>query len=378
MTYARLRRFLHWSGPLCALAALAAAGHAAEGCGSGGSPGVAGGVGGGSSTSTSTSTSTASSMSTSSASASSGAACATGTFAGTPAAVGTALLALDATPDVCGTTVYFTAVDTSKNLAPGVFKVPADGSAMTPVAVHAGNSAPGDFAAPFGIAIGTDGKTLYVSDPGATDATGKTDLAGVIFSLPTGGGAPMAITGTQGYETRSLDVVSKGGGDVVYFTGRDKATSGVPGVFSVPAAGGTVTTIKTGAPFVDPSGIAVASNGVIYVADVIANGGTGAKRANVIKIDTNNGNAATLFGPILRVGYPAGVALRHDEKTLLVSGLDDKGLDQVVVIDVGTMQPGTPIAMSINTLTDAAGLHRARSADVFALADSNAGVFSIK
>ncbi len=381
MRDARLRLFWHRAGPVTAIAALAIAGEASQGCGGGGSSGTGGMATGGSTTTMST-MSTMSTRTTSSTggmtTTGTGGMTTTGTggmaaFAGTVAPVGLAAFALDATPDPTGETIYLTAVDPTNG--PGVFKVPADGSATTPVAVLAG--AP--FAAPFGIAISTDGKTLYIADPGATDSTGV-DQLGVIFSLPIGGGTATAVTGTAGTEVRSLEIAQSGGADTIFFTGHTAA--GVPGVFKVAAAGGTVATVAMGAPFVDPSGITIASDGTMYVADTTAVGAPGGATASIIKIDTTGNATSFLSG--LAVGYPAGIALSLDGKTMLLSSLDaTKYTDQLAQITVATAALGTPITMNINTFTEAAGMHRAKTVNVFAWADSSAGaqggqVFSVK
>jgi DNA-binding beta-propeller fold protein YncE len=289
---------------------------------------------------------------------------------GTAAVAGEAALALDATPDPTGTTIYFTAIDPVAG--PGVFKVPADGSATKPVTVQAG--AP--FAAPFGIATSTDGKQLYVADPGATDSTSNKDL-GVIFSLPIGGGTPTILSGTELTEARGVEVRQEGGADFLYFTGRDK-TTGSTGVFKIPATGGTISMVAEGSPFNDPSGIAIASDGTIYVADTIS---SLSHAANIFKV---SGGTAMPFLNDLRVGYPCGLALTADDKTLLISALDPaKATDIVLQVDVATMtqMPDVPAAIAGNY--EAAGIHRAKGTNVFAWADSSAGpmggrVFTIK
>jgi sugar lactone lactonase YvrE len=246
---------------------------------------------------------------------------------------------------------------------PGVFSVPADGSKTTPVTVQAG--AP--FAAPFGIAISTDGKQLYIADPGATDPTSNKDL-GVIFALPVGGGTPTILSGTALSNAHGLEVQQVNGADVVFYTGLDQ-TSGAPGVFKVPATGGTVTTVAEGSLFSDPCSIAIADDGTLYVTDTIA---SGSQTANVLKIDTTG--AVTAFSTGLRVGFPAGIALSKDGTTLFVSSLDPVAFtDQVLELDVATQATVTTFTSGINTFYEAAGLHRAKNADVFGWADSAAG-----
>lgn len=386
MTDARLRSFWHRAGPLTAFAALATVA-ATQGCGGGGdtgSGGSGGGKGGGhpstttgpgpSSTSTTTTGTGGSSTTTTgpggatTSSTGPGGGGMGGTGGGMPSPpissvkpAGNGVGALDATPDPDGTNLYFTAYDPVNG--PGVFKVPADGSNPTPSVIATG--AP--FAAPFGITISSDGKQLYVADAGAiTDPMNPygTDH-GAIFVLPVGGGTPTAIAGSDGASPRSLEIAIEGGSDVIYFTGVDK-TNGKPGVFKLPVGGGTAMVVAEGPPFVDPSGIVIAKDGTVYVADTVA-AATGL--ANIIKI--TGGNAAP-FLQDLRVGYPCGVALSKDEVTLLVSSLDpDKKTDQVLQVDIGSMQ-AMPFTMGIDTNYEAAGLHRARNADVYAWADTKA------
>ena len=328
MREARLRRFRHRAGPLVAITAMVVAGAASQGCSKG----------------PSSSTSTGGTP-----------------FGSSVATAAVTSIALDATPDPTGKTIYFTAVDPVAG--PGVFSVPADGSNTAPVTVQAG--AP--FAAPFGIAVSTDGKQLYVADSGATDPTSGKDL-GVIFSLPVGGGTPTILSGSALSNARSLEVLQVSGADVVFYTGLDQA-SGAPGVFKVPATGGAVATVAEGTPFSDPSGIAVAEDGTLYVADTVA---AGSHTANVFKIDT--AGAVTTFATGVRVGYPAGIALSQDGTTLYLSSLDPVAFtDQVLEFDVATQTTTATFTTGINTFYEAAGLHRAKNADVFGWADSAAG-----
>jgi sugar lactone lactonase YvrE len=190
---------------------------------------------------------------------------------------------------------------------------------------------------------------------------------GVIFSLPVGGGTPTILSGTELTSARSVDLVQKGGADVLYFTGKDK-TTGAPGVFTIPASGGAVTKVASGMPFNDPAGVAAASDGTVYVADTVA---AATLHASIIKIAAN-GTASVLF-PDLRVGYPAGLALSKDEKTLYVSSLDPVKLtDQLLEIDVSNGMMSGAVTAGINMNYEAAGIHRAHNFDIFAWADTKA------
>jgi DNA-binding beta-propeller fold protein YncE len=266
--------------------------------------------------------------------------------------------AFDATPSPDGKDIYYTAVD-AKTRLPGVYTAPADGSHLAGSPVHEGDP----FVAPFGIAISTDGSTLYVADSGATAS--KKDR-GVIFSLSAGGGNPSEVSGTELYRPRSLDVVNESGKDEIYFTGHDK-TDGQPGVFKVPASGGAVTAVVKGHGLVDPSGIAVAPDGKIYVADAV---GASTHDATILEF---TGSTPSTFAPDIRVGYPCGVALSKNGETLLVSALDPQTMtDLLLLIDVAT-KTQTKFSKGIDTFTESAGLHRAHDAELFAWADSKAG-----
>jgi sugar lactone lactonase YvrE len=319
------------------------------------------GMGGG--TASSGASSTSMSSGTTAASGSGGATTGTGgsQFSGTISKSAGTSNALDATPDPAGITLYFTAVDTATALA-GVYKAPADGSATTPVVVLAG--AP--FAAPFGIAISSDGKTLYVADPGATDATTKLDH-GVIFAMPIAGGTPTVLAGSEGLSARSLELSVEAGNDVLYFAGSDKAT-GARGVYKLPTAGGAATDIAaTGVTWVDPCGIAVAADGTVYVSDT-----TGAATRKAVIVKVGSGGVGSSLVSDLNVGYPAGVALSKDGKSLFVSALDPaKHTDVLLQFDVSNGMQTMALSTGIDTLTESAGLHRARSVDVFAFADSS-------
>jgi sugar lactone lactonase YvrE len=237
------------------------------------------------------------------------------------------------------------------------------------------------YVSPYGIATSTDGKTLYVADPGADitldtigqdQIAGGSDLGAIFVQSTTPSTAPTQLKGSAGYDPRNLEVNSEGtpAADVVYFTGVDP-TSHKPGVFKLAVAGAaTPTTVLEGAPFVDPSGIAIGSDGTIYVADTLT--ATGGQIIAIPTGTTTPGTAAT-FEASVRIGYPAGVAVSKDGTSLLVSSLDPTKSTDVILqftIATPTMAPAT---IAIAGATEAAGLHRAKAAEVFAFADGTVG-----
>ncbi len=376
MTDRRRKHFWHRAGPIAVVGVAIAAG-AAPGCGgdtttsttsTGGETtttssgmGGAGGEGGGLSTTTTTTTTTSSS----------------GTGGSSTQTINTAAdikRALDATPDPEGLQIYFTA-DGDNGL--GVYTAPADGSVPKATAVYPTmpNDPNNPFVAPFGIATSSNGKQLFVADT----AAGASDRGG-IFVIPVGGGAPTELAGTDGTSPHSLDVVIVEGVDTLYFTGVEPKVGGLPGVFSIPATGGTLTTIAVGGIFRDPSGLAVAKNGDIYVADTIATEGNAAQ---IVLIPAGGGMPKVLVSE-LRLGYPAGLALTLEEKTLYASGFNPDTLtDRVIVVDIAAKTSTEAFSAEVGTFTESAGLHRAKNAPVFAWADSKAGpnggkVFVIK
>ena len=253
---------------------------------------------------------------------------------------------LDATPDPDGKTIYFTAI--SPIDGPGVFSVAASGGNVTKV--YAGDP----FVSPFGIAITGDGKTLYIADSGATNASDT----GSVWVLPVGGGMPTALSGPDGFKPKSVEV----SGSDLYFTGIDPM-SGSAGGYKVPTAGGMVSVVANGLS--DPSGITVDAKGTAYIVDTIGSG----NQAQVISASNGTG---TLLIDAIGVGYPAGIALAQDESAILVSGLDpQKGTDVVYRFEISA-KALTKNDKGIDTFNESAGLHRAKNQDIYAWADSRA------
>jgi DNA-binding beta-propeller fold protein YncE len=264
---------------------------------------------------------------------------------------------MDATPNPDGTSVYFTARNDD---GAGIFKASGD----TPIVLYAGDL----LAAPVGITVSSDDTMVYVADPGAIVGTDdNADDRGVIWMVPTAGGMPTVVPGTAGYMPAGLILVSEGGVDQLYFTGK-AASDGTPGVFRVPAVGGTVEGMVKGEPFSDPSGIAISVKGNLYVVDS-ASRDPNSSSARIIQVVDQT---ATVFVEDLKIGFPAGIALAQDDSGLLVSALDPlTRTDTVVRVDLATKEQ-KPNADGIDTFEEAAGLHRAAKAEVYAWSDSSA------
>jgi sugar lactone lactonase YvrE len=248
-------------------------------------------------------------------------------------------LAFDATLSNDGAIVYFTGVGPN---GVGVFSAPTSGGAPQEIAAGAA------FGAPFGIALSTDGKKLFVADPGAS---GTALDGGRILTVDPEQGTVTPVAGTEDALPRGLEVGQANGKDQLYFTGTVK---GVAGIYKIPAAGGTITTLAQGMD--DPSGIAVTKAGTVYLIDTT---GSPTRHASVLTFD---GNALTTFYPEIAVGYPAGIALSHDEKTLIISTLEPKkGASSLLLLDILSKEPTRfPGDASLDGLSEPGGLHRAR------------------
>jgi hypothetical protein len=286
---------------------------------------------------------------------------------GTPPAAGTLGIAkaandaqfvspFDATPDPDGKFIYFTAVSLAGG--PAVYKVGADGQGLTQL--FAGDP----LVSPFGISITDDGKTLVIADCGAES---DTDERGAVFSMGVGGGAPVALAGTQGTLPRGVEVR----GDSIYYTGiSGAAPKSVGAVYKMPVAGGSPTALASGDPLREPAGIAVTKTGDVYVLDAA---GSSTRHASVFKLA---GGAPSEIARDITVGFPSGLALSADESAVVVSALDDTlGMDAVYTVPVGGGDMallGDAVQKTIGSFGESSGLHRARNTGVFAWADGRA------
>jgi len=251
----------------------------------------------------------------------------------------------DAAPSADGQTIYFTASGTQ---GAAVYKAAASGGKAA--VLFAG--APLVF--PSALAITEDDKTLFVSDPAAEQDTGP---LGGIYAVALPSGAPALVAGSSGFLAAGLAVA----GAKLYVAGT--SPDGVAGLYAADVAGGSLAAVATGPAFADPSGIAVRSADEIYVAD----GGNGSAR--IVRVA---GGKSTVVLSDLAVGYPAGLALSPDESSLYVSALDPQaGGDTVLRFDLASSHVDSTSA-GIDQFVDAAGLHRAANAPVYAWADTTA------
>jgi hypothetical protein len=225
---------------------------------------------------------------------------------------------------------------------------------------------------PLDIEASADGETLFVAD-----YAGGSDGRGAIASLPATGGELTLLA--QGYSPRS---VTLGPSEQLYFSGVDP-DSGEPGVFRLSA--GAVTPVFRGAPLVDPSGIAVFSDGSLLVADTRLFDGdvdpsARAGEAGIVRIAEGR---ASVFTTGFATGFPAGIALTVDERTLIISGQGPDRSDTVYLVDVRQPQLApTPITAAFSIHQDSsAGLKRAHGENTFIWASLSAGggtVFKIR
>jgi sugar lactone lactonase YvrE len=211
---------------------------------------------------------------------------------------------------------------------------------------------------PTDLDVSLDGKTLYIADSAA-----GAESEGALLTLPVAGGEPSVAL--LGQRPRGVTVGSDG---EVYFSGVS-GDSGEPGVFKL--AGDSANPLFVGAPLVDPSGIAIRNNGDVLVADTRLLDGASENtetptnsEAGIVLI---HGGAASVFATGFATGYPAGIALTLDEKTLIVSGEGPDHSDSVYLVDIGNPHatPGV-VTDSFSAYQDAAaGLKRAHDSNTF-------------
>lgn len=268
---------------------------------------------------------------------------------------------LDAAPSPDGNAIFVAGVGPN---GAGIFSLPAGGGTVSTVT----DGAP--FVRPSAVAVSSDGTQVYAAD----QRVGPLEKQGAILTAPvttTVSQLATVLPGTQGWSPRGLDVVRRGAGAVVYFTGTDP-TRGSAGVFSVPAAGGTVTTIAEGPPLTSLDSVVVTAQGVVYVTDRGAAPGQG----QVFRV---SGGTVTPILSNLRMGAPAGISLIHGDATLLVSTLDAKtSADQLTYVDLATGKTAVGTKVIGANSNSAGGLHRASNAPVLAWVDTGGQVYRLR
>jgi len=139
-----------------------------------------------------------------------------------------------------------------------------------------------------------------------------------------GGSPPAVFTGSEGMRPRGIDIHKDANAETLYFTGTDPAT-GERGVFRVLSSGGAVSALAKGAPFKDPSGIAVSSKKIAYVCDATGTDSEIATIAEWVDAGAPEGNPADLppapkFADGWQIGTPDLVLTMKEPVVVQASG----------------------------------------------------------
>jgi len=175
-----------------------------------------------------------------------------------------------------GGTLYGTTSWGGAGGAGTVFSVPIGGGAVTTLGTFNGSNGSGPYA---GLIL--SGGTLYGTTQIGGDLSLNGEGAGTVFSVPAGGGAVTTLatfTGGNGWFPGASLILSGGSLYGTTAWGGDQSLNGGLGygtVFSVPAAGGAVTTLATfnGSNGADPECNLIRSGDTLY--GTTARGGAG-------------------------------------------------------------------------------------------------------
>jgi len=276
-------------------------------------------------------------------------------------ATGSFVRPLDAAPTSSGATVFFIAFD-SMSGAPAVFRQNMSGMVSV---VSQGDP----LVAPMSLALSADDMRIYVADPEATAmGMGIAPEDGAILSMSAEGGMVSVVgLGTSVHHPRAIAI--HGMPEQLTFVAT--ADDGSAGVFRVGTAGGTPLRLDMGSALQNPGGLAVANDGTVYVLDAR---GDGPNSAAIYRIASTGGMPTPVVARGLRAGFPSGIALSRDGTRLLAAGQDPgNGPGALLWVRTDGTMAESPASFGMATgLTLPCGLHRARNADIYGIADESA------
>lgn len=266
---------------------------------------------------------------------------------------------LDAVLTATGSTTFFLARDAQRQ--PTLFRMMVGGASPSAVTLSGVR-----LTFPTGLAISADDATIYIADQAADRGVMGLGEMGALLAVSAEGGAATAIS--IGTLQRPRAVAVHGTPPQLTFLAFNE--EGAPVLARVPAVGGTATALVTGAPLVDPSALTVASDGTVYVTDAR---GAGPYAGTVLRVPSAGGTPTVLYRRA-RMGSPAGIALSRDERSLLVAMSDpETGPGLAIWLPVDGMSPRALSTFGgTSGLVSPTGVHRARNADVFVVADDTA------
>jgi hypothetical protein len=272
----------------------------------------------------------------------------------------------DAIADGLGRTVYFTAFTDMGE--PAVYRatIPAAGMPPAmPTLVISGNGM--EF--PAGITISNDNATLYVVDPVADRGTDATMLGiGAIFAIPAAGGSARVLDIDIGLiHPQAVTITSDGDGLLVSGQQRDSMGDIRRGIFRVARTGGGLPTVVT-TSLASPSGV---SQGPTPMNNIVALDlrATGPNVGKALTVPTSG--APTDFAVDIVGNHPAGIALALDGRAALISGSSLAGTGGLLTWVNSTGMAMSPPEYSTGMVTPV-GLHRARTVDIWTIADEAA------
>lgn len=206
---------------------------------------------------------------------------------------------------------------------------------------------------PVAIAVNRAGSQLYVLD---LAESGSAHPAGAIYRVTQNGEVSVLPESTPSHPT---GIALSHDDQQLYIVGTDgESPVDRAGVWRAPVAGGTTVAEFTGSPLSQPLGVAVASDGAIYVADAQGSSmGTG----GIFRV--SGGKAFPLSTTPLRLTYPAGLcaAGRVSADVLFTS----PSVDAVDPWLTRLSPDGRQEAVELSPVNEATALYRAADADLW-------------